>query len=314
MDESLNLTAGIRRMTVNLDDQDVKLFQGTWPVPHGVALHSYLVQGDAWVIVDPWDDGGYGPEEIEIDLESFGLGWKDVSAVAFTTPTSEGFLARLKAARPGLEAWSLVSGARHELGAGVVMEERGGFWFASPDGVAFTGDAFGGLGWVEDEGWTEDLGEHEARYFEDEALRWFSTRPWAPELPEGTRLVAPVHGCPWKSPEAAVARTRKFTQWGQGPALDEVTVVWPAGNEHETAVDALVGGVLDTGAGLNLFRVPGDDPTALAAGARRASMVVLAEGLDDVFLVGLEKDLWRPSVSTPAADLRAGVSDRYSRS
>jgi len=311
MDESLNLASGIRRLTVNLDDQDVKLFEGTWPVPHGVALHAYLVQGETFVIVDPWDAGGYGPEEVEADLLALGLGWKDIAAVVFTKPASNERVAQLLQARPGLEIWPLEAGARHELGEGVTLEEKDGFWFSSPSGVAFTGDAFAGLGWVEDELWTEDLGEHEARYFEDEALRWFSSRPLVPRLPPEARVVGPAHGCLWKSPEGALARARKFDDWGRGQALDEVTVVWPAGADHEASVDALVGGVLDTGAGLNLFRVPGDDVTALAAGARRASLVVLAEGLDPGFLSGLEKDLWRPPVSTPASELRSELVERY---
>ena len=82
-------------------------------------------------------------------------------------------------------------------------------------------------------------------------------------------------------------------------------MIWPAGAEEGT--DALVGCVLDIGAALNLYRVPGDDAATLAAGARRASLVVLAEGLDDGFLKGLQKDVWRPKVETPPAELRAGV-------
>lgn len=311
MDAPLTVAPGLKRLTVNLDEDDLTLFEDRWPVPHGIALHAWLVQGDRTVVVDPWDAGGYGPEEVEADLETLGLSWKDVVAVAFTKEPAGNLIDRLKAARPGLEDWGVPApGARHELGAGVALEERGGFWFVSPAGAALTGDAFAGLGWIEDEVWAEDLDEHAARHFEDEALRWFSGRPWDADLPAGTRLVAPAHGCLWRDPEAAVARARKFAEWGRGPALDEVTVVWPAGPLYDGGADALVGGVLDAGTGLNLFRVPGDDPTSLAAGARRASLVVLAEGLDPGFLAGLEKELWRPAPATAAAELRAAMAER----
>jgi hypothetical protein len=311
MDEPLTVAPGLTRLTVNLDEDDVARFEGLWPVAQGVALHAWLVRGDRAVIVDPWDAGGYGMEEIEADLATLGLSWKSIVAVAFTKPPSAEQLGRLRAVAPALEDWSVPTpGARHDLG-GVVLEEKAGLWMVSPAGAVLSGDAFAGLGWIEDEVWVEDLGENEARYFEDEALRWYASRPLNPELPAEARLVAPAHGCLWKSPLAASARAQKFEDWAQGPALDEVTVVWPAGDEHGAAVEALVGGVLDAGAGLNLFRVPGDDVTALAAGARRASLLVVAEGLDVGFVAGLDKELWRPSAAAAVAALRSGVAEKY---
>ena len=311
MDQPPTVVAGLRRLTVNLDEDDVELFENLWPVPHGIALHAWLIQGNINVLIDPWDAGGYGPEEVEVDLGTLGLTWKDVTAVAFTKAPGGNLVERLRDYNPNLQVWGTpVPGAQHDLG-GVGLEERGGFWFVTPAGVALTGDAFAGLGWVEDEPFAEDLDEHRGRHFEDEALRWFASRPLVPELPPGTLLVAPAHGCLAKDPGTAAARARKFDSWAHGPALDEVTVVWPGGPTHDAAVDALVGGVLDAGAGLNLLRIPGDDPTALAAAARRASLVVVASGLDVQFLAGLEKDVWRPEPATPAADLRLELARRY---
>jgi len=312
MDQPPTVAAGFRRLTVNLDEEDVELFENLWPIPHGVALHAWLLQGHRSVIVDPWDAGGYGPDEVEVDLGTLGLSWKDIAAVAFTKAPAGNLVERLRQHNPSLEVWGTPEpGVRHDLGAGVELQERGGFWFVSPVGAALTGDAFAGLGWIEDEVWTEDLGEHQGRHLDDEALRWFASRPLVPELPPGTLLVAPAHGCLTRDPGAALARARKFESWAHGPALEEVTVVWPAGPAHEAAVDAFVGGVLDVGAGLNLFRVPGDDPTTLAAGARRASLVVVAAGLDVAFLGSLEKEVWRPETSAPAAGLRVELARRY---
>jgi hypothetical protein len=216
---------------------------------------------------------------------------------------------RIRQIFPGIEDWGIpTAGASHDLGAGVSLEVRDGFWYAVPSGVVLTGDTFAGLGWIEDELWTEDLGDQDFRYFEDEALRWFSGRPMVPgSLPQGSRVVAPAHGCLWRSPENALARAQKFGDWAQGESLDEITVVWLA----DPGADALVGGALDAGAGLNLYRVPGDDPTLLAAGARRASLVVVAQGLETGFLTGLEKTVWSPDPATPAADLREGVARRF---
>ena len=313
MDDSQTVSAHVRCLTVNLDDEDVTLFDGRWPVPNGVALHTYLIRGDRALVVDPWDAGGYGPEEVQADLQGLDLEWEDVTAVAFTRQPAADLVARLLALCPGIDVWGLPTmGARYELGAGVSVESREGFWFVVPDGVALTGDVFAGLGWV-DELWADDLNENEARWFDDEALRWFAGRPLVPaELPTGTRVVAPLHGCLWgKTPEAALDRARRFEKWGRGAALREVTVIWPADSLADAAVEALVGGTLDAGAGLNLFRIPGDEATALAAGARRASLVVVPPGLDTSFLAGMEKELWRPDPATPPATLRAEVTARF---
>lgn len=309
MEDPFLVAPGLRRLTVNLDNDDVALFEGLWPVPEGVALHAYLLQGAKRVIIDPWDAGGYGPEEIAADLEDLGLGWKDIAAVAFTKAPAPDLTARIRAFQPALEDWGIpAAGARHDLGNGVFLEARNGFWVAEPSGTLLSGDVLSGLGWVEDEKWTEDLGDHEGRYFEDEALRWFASRPQVPAaLPAGVKTVAPAHGCLWKSPEKALERARRFETWARD-GLNEVTVVWPA---DDAGADALVGGALDLGAGLNLFRIPGDEATALAAGARRASLVVVAEGLDETFLRGLSKDVWRPSVSTPADQLRQELVRRW---
>lgn len=310
MDTAPTVAPGIRRLTVNLDREDLELFEDLWPVPEGVALHTYLIEGARRVLVDPWDAGGYGAEELAVDLADLGLGWKDIAAVAFTKEPRPGTSEAWKALVPGIEVWGAPgAGVGFDLGAGVSVEDRSGGWFVPSVGAWLTGDAFAGLGWVEDEVWAEDLGEDAARYFDDEALRWYCFRPLAPEPPEGVRWVLPAHGCGSKAPGRFVERARRFEAWGRGEALDEVTVVWPDGAGE--GADALVGGALDCGVGLNLFRLPGDDPTALTAGVRRASLVVVAADLDDSFLNGLQKDVWRPRVSTPATELRAGLVRRW---
>ena len=313
MDPFFRLAPEVVRLTVNVDDEDVSLFENLWPVPDGIALHSYLLRAEKVVVIDPWDAGGYGPEEVGADLEDAGLAWDQVTAVAFTKAPAPDLMARIRALAPQVQDWGIpTAGARYDLGQGVVLGAQDGFWVSSPSGVVFTGDILAGLGWVEDEGWAEDLDESAARYFEDEALRWFASRPLVPEgLPVEGRIAAPAHGCPWKSATDALARARRFARWAEGPALDETIVVWPAGAGFDPGADALVGGLLDAGVGINLFRIPGDDPTALAAAARRASLVVLPPGLDAPFLAGLQKDLFQPDPTTAPADLRRGVADRW---
>jgi hypothetical protein len=312
MDELFPVASGVFRLTVNLDSDDIKLFEDLWPVPDGIALHAYLIEGERRVLVDPWSAGGYGAEEIEADLVSHGLRWKDIHAVAFTKTVNAPLMASLKQVQPSLEFWGTPSsGARHDLG-GVVLSEREGFWFVEGSAVALTGDALAGLGWIEDEVWGDELGADAVRHYDDEALRWFCGRPLVPAaLPEGTQIVAPAHGCLWKNPERALERARRFDAWSSGDGLGEIALIWPAGKEHDAGFDALMGAALAEGAPLSLFRVPGDDAIALAAGARRASLVVLANGLDKSFLTGMTKDIWHVDASLDADQLRAGLVDHW---
>ena len=311
MDELFPVAPGVSRLTVNLDSGDVDLFEGVWRIPHGVALHAYLVEGRQRVLIDPWNAGGYGVEEVEADLASRGLGWKNIDAVAFTKTPDAALTARIQALHPAPEVWGPpVPGARHDLG-GAVLAVRGSFWFAEGSGVAFTGDAFAGLGWIEDDAWAEERNADAVRHLDDEALRWFCARPLVPALPEGTALVAPAHGCLFRQPPAAWERAKTFEAWASGDGAGELALVWPAGSAHDAEFDALVGAALAEGAPLSLFRVPGDDPTALAAGARRASLVVLAAGIDEGFLKGLTKDVWRVETGRDAASLRDGLADHW---
>src|ERR1041384_2158709 len=106
MDELFPVARGVSRLTVNLDDDDVGLFEGLWPVPQGVALHSYLVEGHRRVLVDPWDGGGYGPEEIEADLATRDLSWQDIHAVAFTKTPRPELLKDLRRFHASLDVWT----------------------------------------------------------------------------------------------------------------------------------------------------------------------------------------------------------------
>lgn len=310
MDELFPVAHGVWRLTVNLDDDDVALFEGLWPVPQGVALHAYLIEGRRRVLVDPWNAGGFGVEELESDLASRGLGWQDIDAVAFTKEPNSVLVDALRSVRSDIAIWGTPSPqARHDLG-GATLVEADGFWVAEPAKVVFTGDALAGLGWVEESAWFEELGADAARHAEDESLRWFAGRPLVPVvLPSGARIVAPAHGWLSRDPSAALARARKFAGWAEGDALGEITVVWPAGPDFDAGFDDLIGAALSEGAGLHLFRWPGDDVTAAAAAARRSSLVVVGSGVDEAFLSGLKKDVWRPDVAS--LDLRGGLVDHW---
>lgn len=301
MDGPIMLVPGLWRLTVNVDTEDVGLFHGLWPVPDGVALHSYLLAGSSGaVVIDPWSQGGYGLEELEADLLPLGRDLDSLSAWAFTGAGT---------APAGRVSWGRpVPGAVHDLGGGVSLTEAGGFWVARPSGVLFSGESLAGLGWIEDEVWAEDLGEGPARYFDDEALRWFASRPLVPgALPEGVSSVAPAHGLAWRHAETAWARARRWQGWFSGPGVDEVALLWPAGGAYDGGVEALTEAVLAEGAGVQVLRVPGDDQASIAAALLRSSLIVAAAELDPGLWAGFRKDLWRPAAQTSPQNLAEGL-------
>lgn len=298
------LAPGLRRMTVNLDSGDVGLYQGKWSVPEGVAVHSYLVEGERAVLIDPWFDGGYGAEELAQDLASAGLTWKNISAVAFTEAPPNEALADLKTWASHVENWGLpVSGAKHPLGNGAALTVHDGLWMAEPSRVVFTGRLLAGLGWMEDEVWGEDLDENSARWFEAEAQRWFALHPHVPAgWPLGGQA-APRHGLAWKDGLRAVERARVWSSWAAGAALPSLCLVW--NSEDSERLDALVGGALDAGADLEVFTDSAEELAALAAAARRSSLIVAQPGLSGEAWKNLHKRVWRPAAELDAASLRA---------
>jgi flavorubredoxin len=45
----------IYRLSVNIEDKNY-LFEGIWPIPHGISINGYLIKGEKNVIIDLTQD------------------------------------------------------------------------------------------------------------------------------------------------------------------------------------------------------------------------------------------------------------------
>jgi flavorubredoxin len=291
------LAPGIWRLSSNLDEEDLPLLEGLWPVPHGLALHSYLIRGLKTVVIDPYCLGPYGVDEVAEDLSLLGLGWPEVDAVAFT-----GAHRQWKGPVP-------VWGAQQEkdlLEAGL-QQLPGMLWHPST-GVLFSGVHWAGFGAVEDTVLSTEANGTEARFYDDEALRWWVTHPNSSgQVPDGTRFIAPAHGLLWPNPQVVVDRGRAWAGW-DGAAEDDVAVVWSDAPDQDEMTFDLLAALQKPGFGVSLLRVPTDHESFVRAALRRASGLVMGPTTDQNLLAGLSKVLWRP---VPGEDLVAGAEALY---
>ena len=290
------LAPGLYRLTSNLDDE----VYGPWPIPHGLAIHAYLVRGAQTVVIDPYHEGDYGADEVAEDLEVLGLGWGDIDAVTFT------------GADPGL-TWPVPVASDAQL-AQMGLSRLQGMLFHAPTKTLFSGVHWAGFGAVEDTVLSTEANGTEARFYEDEALRWWVTHPSPVSsaevvAPPGTTLIAPAHGLLWPNPAAVVERTEAWKRWS-GPAEDEVVVVWSDDPAEDATVFELLSALQKPGLDLTIFRVPDDHDSFIRAALRRASGVVLGPGAEGPgsegnLLAGLAKVVWRP---LPIEDLTSGAA------
>lgn len=275
------LAPGLYRMTSNLEDDH---YEGLWPIPHGLALHCYLVRGPKTVVIDPYYEGDYGADEVAEDLEVLALGWKDIDAVAFT------------GADPGLK-WP-VPVADDAFLAAAGLNRLPGMLLHIPTQTLFSGKHWAGFGEVEATVLSTEATGPEARFFEDEALRWWITHPHEAVAPVGVRLIAPAHGLLWPNPAAVLERAEAWQRWS-GPAEDELVVVWNEAPAQDSLVFDLVALLQRPSVDLSIFRVPGDHESFVRTALRRASGVVLGPGVDRGLLAGLSKHVWLAAEGEP---------------
>ncbi len=190
------------KLTVNAENI---LFEGIWDVPNGVAMNSYIINGDKTAIVDGvcgWDGV---PEKLFAFMESLGIdpGSLEYVIINHMEPDHSGWLESLIRIYPDFKvicskeaADLLASFYRHtenimtihdgfelDLGKGHVLrfyEIPNVHWpdtmvtFDALTGTLFSCDAFGSYGKITSAGYDDQLTEEEIAFFEKEAVRYYS--------------------------------------------------------------------------------------------------------------------------------------------
>ncbi len=197
------VTDGVYRLSANVHDI---LFEGMWPVPHGVAINSYLVRGEKCAIIDGvcgWDGV---PETLLAQLDELGIDVNDIDSVVINhmEPDHSGWLEAFRKirgsfsiyatgrAKPLLEAFygisdnirPVKSGDTLDLGSGRVLafeEIPNVHWpetmatYDTKSKTLFPCDAFGSFGSVADDAPYDDtLQEEQIEFFEREMERYYA--------------------------------------------------------------------------------------------------------------------------------------------
>lgn len=197
---------GIFRLSAHIQDL---LFEGMWPLPHGMSMNSYIVKGNDIAIIDGvcgWDGV---PETLFRQFEEMGLSAQDIRYVVLNhmEPDHTGWLTALKEVTGGFELVAtpkalrlaksffgldgsfctlhpVKSGDRIELGKGKRLrfeEIPNVHWpetmatYEESTRTLFPCDAFGSFGTIrEDAPFDDQLSESELAFFEEEAIRYYA--------------------------------------------------------------------------------------------------------------------------------------------
>ena len=190
---------------LHADIKSEDLFEGIWPIPYGVSLHSYLVKSDKIALIDLVRDWVGAPGELAGQLASIGVGLDDIDYLIMNhlEPDHSGWLAEFRAINPhaeiiatqkgidliqsfyqldeGLRA--VKTGDRLDLGEGVALdffETPNVHWpetmmtWAADGGVLFSCDAFGSYGALGDRVFDDEYSDEEHAFLESESLRYYA--------------------------------------------------------------------------------------------------------------------------------------------
>lgn len=195
----------IYRLAVNIEDENY-LFEGIWPIPHGISINSYLIKGEKNVLIDLTQDIMGFPKAIAEQMEGVSLSVEDIDIIVvnhmepdhaswlreFCKKNTKGVIYCTKKAIPLLEAFAGVPADRAVAITDGMTLEVGDYelqFFETPNihwpetmmtyekkrKILFACDAFGSYGKVVDDTIFDDqLSEEKHAFFENEALRYYA--------------------------------------------------------------------------------------------------------------------------------------------
>jgi len=201
--KAVKITEGIYCLPVNLESY--KLFEGMWPMPNGISINSYIVQGEKTALIDLLEDVGTKPADFDAEMASIGISAKDIDYLILNhmEPDHTSWLPVFHARNPDMKI-ILTSKAKQllkdfcgiennvevikdgdslDLGKGKVLtfyETPNIHWpetmmtYESSSGILFSCDAFGSYGTLNDVYFDDQLSTSQHDFFINEALRYYA--------------------------------------------------------------------------------------------------------------------------------------------
>lgn len=195
----------VYRLSVNIEDKGY-LFEGIWPIPHGISINGYLIKSEKNVLIDLTQDIMDFPKAITGQMGEVSLGVEDIDILILNhlEPDHAGWLREFcrqnkkaiiyctQKAVPLLEAFSSVPPERAVAISDGMVLEVGDYelqFFDTPNihwpetmmtferkrGLLFSCDAFGSYGKVEESTIFDDqLSVEKHEFFENETLRYYA--------------------------------------------------------------------------------------------------------------------------------------------
>ena len=266
---------------VGANDRRTALFEAIWPIPRGVSYNSYLIRDEKTALIDTVKDlsvAGYvrrlrgllGPDR-QVDylivnhMEPDHSGAVPLLKQMFPAMQIVGnkktadFLARLYGIEDGVhlvrdgDELSLGRRSLRFFMTPMVHWPETMMTYTRPDGVLFSGDAFGGFGALEGGIFDDEVDIH---YFEDEILRYFANivGKYAPMVQKAIRklgdlevkIVAATHGPIWRSHPGHIIDL--YDRWSRYEAEPGVVVAFASMYGHtEIMAEAIARGLSDAG-------------------------------------------------------------------
>lgn len=237
MRKAMKISDNVYGIQSNIGNRD--LFEGIWPIPHGVSLNTYIVRGEKTALIDLVKDWEDAVSEVNEQLESLGLAIEDIDYLILNhmEPDHTGWLGELKKRHPGLQilcskkAVPLVSafygitegvsavGSGDQLDLGgvkLLFEDTPNIhWpetmmtYEPEAGILFSCDAFGSFGKVGEHVFDDQLTDEERDFYEQETLRYYANivSTFSGFVEKGidklknldVKVIAPSHGVIWRS-------------------------------------------------------------------------------------------------------------------
>ena len=190
---------------VHADIKTAELFEGIWPIPHGVSLNAYVVRSEKTALIDLFRDWSGAAAQIEEALASIGVNFSglDYLILNHLEPDHTDWLRKFRAKNPKAEIISTQKGldlvkSFYKIDTGVRAVKDGDSldlgngkvlsFFETPNihwpetmvtwdagsGTLFSCDAFGSFGALGDKVFDDQCDEKEHAFFEGESLRYYA--------------------------------------------------------------------------------------------------------------------------------------------
>lgn len=201
--KAVRMEDGIYRVGANIENGD--MFEGMWPIPNGVSLNCYVVQGKKTALIDLVRDWNGAPVTIKEQLESIPVSFKEIDYLVLNhlEPDHTGWLHDFISENPEIEILATAKGVKLaesfsgitkniravksgdtlDLGSGkeLLFEEVPNVhWpetmvtYEKSSKILFSCDAFGSYGSIGNAVFDDELSEEDHEFFYSEALRYYA--------------------------------------------------------------------------------------------------------------------------------------------